>query len=187
MTVHRLEEKLTVGGWFQGPTGQGQGGWTAARLAERVAEPITSWLRAPIPLDVEMSIVETGAGWQCRHGDQVILDATPWSPDTVTTTAVSIDEAAAARERFVFGPHDHPVPFCFSCGLQADGMAVHAGPLGEAPSSAHDERVAVDWMAPQWAVADGVVDPAVLWAALDCTTAFYVCCHPVIRLAVTGG
>ena len=182
-----LDAPLTIGGWFQGPTGQGQGGWTAAKVAERIAEPITVGLRAPIPLDVEMTIVETDAGWECRHGGSMILDINRWVPDTVVTPPVSVEEAEAARHRFLFGPADHPVPYCFSCGLQHDGMRVHAGPLGEAEGRDGEERFATDWTAPAWADGgDGVVDPAALWAALDCTSAFYVCCHPTIRAAYTA-
>ena len=47
-------------------------------------------------------------------------------------------------------------------------MNTHAGPLG-------DGRVATDWRPPAWAVDDeGAVDPGVIWAALDCTSGFYV-------------
>jgi len=183
-----LDAPLTIGGWFQGPTGQGQGGWASAKVAERIGEPITTWLRNPIPLDVEMTVVETSTGWECRHDGSAVLEMTRWSPDTVDTPAVSIEEAEAARARFLFGPGDHPVPYCFSCGLQNDGMRVHAGPLGEvAASDDGEERFATDWTAPAWADdGDGSVDPAALWAALDCTAAFYVCCHPEIRPAVTA-
>ena len=39
---------------------------------------------------------------------------------------------------------------------------------------------------PDWAVEDGEVDDAVLWAALDCTSGFYSCLVPEFRPAVTG-
>jgi len=187
VTESRLDQPLIIGGWFQGPTGRGQGGWTAAKLAERIGAPVTIWLRAPIPLDVEMTVHETSAGWECRHDDKVVLDARPSTPVDLETPAVSIAEATEARRRFLFGPDDHPVPHCFSCGTQADSMRVHAGPLGEQVSDDGDERFATEWTVPDWAVADdGTVDPAVLWAALDCTAAFYVNCHPVTRFGVTA-
>ena len=62
---------------------------------------------------------------------------------------------------------DHPVPHCFSCGLQPDSMHVHSGPL-------RDGRWATDWTVPYWAAdADGTVDEGVLWAAIDCSQAWY--------------
>lgn len=174
---------FTVPGWFQGPTDSGQGGWTAARLASIVGQPLTVRLRAPIPLEVDL-VVEGSAeeGWRCRHGDDVILEASPWSPDVPAIEPVTLEQARDARRRFPVPAEQHPVPFCFSCGLQPDGMQVHAGPVDGKP-----QRYATDWTAPEWAAGpDGSVDDAVLWAALDCTAAWYVCCHPQYRHAVTA-
>lgn len=174
---------MRVDGWFEGPTGQGHGGWAAARMAEAIGESVMVAFRSPIPLDVEMVVEPTATGWQCSHDGRLVLDASPWTPDVPGTEAVAVDTAAGARgQRFPFGPGDHPLPRCFSCGLRSDGMGVHPGPLGGG-----DRRFATDWTVPGWAVGgDGKVDPGVVWAALDCTAAFYVCCHPVIRPAVTG-
>lgn len=177
------ESTIRVPHWFQGPTDSGQGGWTSGRLAAVVGQPITVRLRAPIPLEVDL-VVEGSPeqGWRCLAGEVVVLDASPWSPDVPETASVSVRAARSARDRFPVADEDHPVPFCFSCGLQADGMHVHAGPLGDDP-----ERYATDWTAPGWAARpDGSVDDAVLWAALDCTAAWYVCCHPEYRHAVTA-
>lgn len=173
---------IRVPSWFQGPTGSGQGGWTSAKLAELVGQPVTARLRAPIPLEVDLEVRATAEGWVARHGDSVIVEAAPWQPDVAHTSPIPLEQARQARARFPVPPEDHPVPFCFSCGLQPDAMHVHAGPLGE-----HPERYATDWTAPAWAAgADGAVDPAVLWAALDCTAAWYACCHPRRRRAVTA-
>lgn len=167
---------------LQGPTGSGQGGWTAARLAQLAGRPVTVRLRRPIPLDVDLQVEPVAGGWRCRHGDLVVLEAAPWVPDVPDTAPVTVEEAADARGRFPVAPEDHPVPSCFSCGLQPDSMRVHAGPLGASP-----ERFATDWTAPSWAAdPDGRVDDAVLWAALDCTAAWYACCHPERRRAVTA-
>jgi hypothetical protein len=174
---------IRIPGWFQGPTGAGQGGWTAARLAELAGAAVTVRLRTPVPLDADLVVVrEAGPRWTCSDGEVVVCEARPWEPDVPDTPPVSRSAAQAARRRFPVRPEDHPVPHCFSCGIQPDSMRVHAGPVGSMP-----ERYATDWTAPQWAArSDGTTDPAALWAALDCTAAWYVSCHPTYRRCVTA-
>ncbi len=175
---------IRVGSWYQGPTGTGQGGWTAHRFAERIREPVTVALRAPIPLDTDLTIVETGdehdRGWELVTGDRApIMLAARWDPSFPETEPVAIDEANAARARFGATVPEHPVPYCFSCGLQRDSMRVHAGPLG-------DDRFATDWTVPDWAVRPGGgVDEGALWAALDCCAAWWVGYSRDARTALT--
>ena len=54
---------IRVGTWFQGPTGSGQGGWTAHRLATAIGEPVTVAIRRPIPLDIDMTVIAVDDGW----------------------------------------------------------------------------------------------------------------------------
>ena len=111
---------------------------------------------------------------------------------------VLVDDARRARERFEWAPSEHPVPHCFSCGVGPDSMGVRAGPVDH-PDDRHDRhdrderdvpaaggRYATDWAPPPWSVsADGAVDAGVLWAALDCTAAWYACGSDDRRVAVT--
>ncbi len=159
---------------FQGPTGSGQGGWTAHRLAERVDHPVTMAIKAPVPLETELDVVHDVGNerWLLvdHTGEQArtVMVAEPWEAGFADTEPVSIEEARAARGRFASVVDEHPVPFCFSCGLQHDSMLVQAGPLG-------DDRFATDWTPPAWAVrGDGTVDEGTVWAAVDCTAAWYV-------------
>ena len=181
--------------WFQGPTDSGQGGWTAHRFTERIGVPVTTAIRAPIPLDREL-VVERGDDVIGDDGDAsdgewllvdrnqdrpvTVMTARSWEPDFPDTAPVSPSEAAGARRRFRQLIDDHPVPYCFSCGTQHDSMNVHAGPLG-------DGRFATDWRVPDWAVAaDGVVDLGTVWAAIDCTAAWYIGYSRGRRIAVTA-
>ena len=169
--------------WFQGPTGTGNGGWSAAEFSKVVGESASYAIRAPVPLDTELEVTKHDTGWQVTNttGPEpvVILEAEPWKPSVASTTPVSIEEAIAARGRFAMSGELHPVPFCFSCGVQHDSMNVHAGPLG-------DGRYATDWTVPQWATAgDGTVNRGAVWAALDCASAWYVCCEPSFTYAFT--
>ena len=176
---------LRIGHRFQGPTGSGQGGWTAYRFAERVGVPIEVSLHAPVPLDTDLFVVaaESGDQWSLgpdpHGGERPVMTATPAGRIDAETAPVSIEDARRARDGFAhLGPR-HPVPYCFSCGLQHDSMGVHAAELD-------DERYATDWTVPGWAVGDdGAVDAGVVWAALDCTSAWYVCQSRGERVAFT--
>jgi len=162
-------QTVNVGPWFQGPTGSGQGGWTAHRLAKAIDAPVTVAIKRPIPLEVDLAVATVDDGWHLvdpGEPDQPVLVATPWTPDYADTDPVSLADAADARTRFPLHD-DHPVPVCFSCGANADSMQVHSGPL-------KDGRWATDWTVPEWAIdADGPVDEGALWAAIDCAQAWY--------------
>ncbi|MEM7095377.1 MAG: hypothetical protein AAF567_20420 [Actinomycetota bacterium] len=153
--------------WTQGPTGSGQGGWTAQRFSAAIGQPVTIALRRPIPLETDLQIAAIGDEWHLIEPgvDAPVMIATAWTPDIPDADPVSIEDAASARTGFPFF-EDHALPHCFSCGLGAS-MHVHPGPLS-------DGRWATDWVAPTWATGpDGAGDPGVLWAAVDCTQGFY--------------
>jgi len=160
---------IRVGQWFQGPTGSGQGGWTAHRLASSIGEPVSVAIRRPIPLETDMAIIKLPDAWHLidpDDPDEPVLIATTADTTFVDTHPVSLGDAADARTRFPLH-QDHPVPVCFSCGSEPDSMHVHSGPLA-------DGRWATDWRVPDWAVDNaGVVDEGALWAAIDCAQAWY--------------
>lgn len=160
---------IRVDTWFQGPTDSGQGGWTAAAFERTIGQPVSVAIRAPIPLDTDLTVQATGDSWEliaAAQPDQPVLIAQPWIPDVPDTEPVTIAEATEASTRFPLFD-DHPVPVCFSCGLEHDSMRVHAGPLS-------DGRWASVWTAPTWATLDDdTADPGVLWAAIDCCQAWF--------------
>lgn len=159
---------IRVDTWFQGPTGSGQGGWTSAALQRVIGQSVSVAIRAPIPLDVDLEVRPVGAAWELAPSgsEHPVLIATPWSPDVPETAPVTIEDAAEASTRFPLFD-DHPVPVCFSCGLEHDSMRVHAGELV-------DGRWSSPWTAPAWATqADGTTDPGALWAAIDCCQAWF--------------
>lgn len=181
----RRSGPIRVGNWYQGPTGVGQGGWTAQRFVERTEGPVTVALRAPVPLETDLTVIRSNSDdsdgdWELVAPDHTtIMIANSWNPSFPHTDPVGPDRARAARDRFADTVTEHPVPYCFSCGLQHDSMRVHAGPLG-------DDRFATDWTVPAWAVrADGGVDAGVLWAALDCCAAWWVGYSRAPRTALT--
>ncbi len=181
MTDARHDPSIRIGSRFQGPTGSGQGGWTAQRFAEHIPVPVTTAIKAPIPLDTDLSMRAAAGRWELVDPEGlVIMEATTWEPAFADTDPVPIDEARAARGRFAAFVPDHPAPYCFSCGVQHDSMNVHAAPIG-------DDRVATDWTLPDWTVRDdGTVDPGPLWAAIDCCAAWWVGFTRDHRLAYTA-
>lgn len=189
MTSESVGPPIRIGGWFQGPTGSGQGGWTAHRfldrIAERTDEPMTAAIKAPIPLDTDLHVVGAEAGWGLVDPDgTTIMLATAWTPSFSDTSPVPVEAAREGRQRFLETVEEHPVPSCFSCGQLPDSMGVHAGPLDP---SGEDDRYATDWTVPGWAVAsDGTVDAGVLWAAIDCCAAWWVGWSRGRRVALTA-
>lgn len=159
---------IRIAEWCQGPTGFGQGGWTAQRLRAAIGQPVTVAIRRPIPLETDLRVVEAESSWElvgASEPEAPFLVATRWDAHCASTTAVGISEAAEASTRFPLYDN-HPLPYCFSCGLKPDSMRVHTGPLG-------DGRWANAWTVPDWASADDGSDEAVLWAAMDCAQGFY--------------
>ncbi|MEM9036007.1 MAG: hypothetical protein AAGD18_15530 [Actinomycetota bacterium] len=174
-TVH-LERR------FQGPTERGQGGWTAHRFQRLIGEPVTLSLRAPVPLETDLVLVEQIDGWELvdPSGSEpvTVMTASPGLGDLPDAAPVTLDEAIEGRARFEYDGDHHPVPRCFSCGLQHDSMRVHGGPIG-------GDRYATDWTIPGWAADGGEVDSGALWAAIDCAAAWYVCGSRGYKLSYT--
>jgi hypothetical protein len=171
---------IRIGGWFQGPTGVGQGGWTAHRFAAQLPGAVTTAIRAPIPLETDLAVAGGDGRWELVGPDGTVhMIAASWEPEFPDPDPIGIDEAIDARRRFGELVTDHPVPFCFSCGVQHDSMNVHAGPIG-------NDRFATDWSVPAWAVgADGRIDSGALWAAIDCCAAWWVGYSRAPRIAYT--
>ena len=179
-------DTIRIGQWFQGPTDFGQGGWTAQRFLDRIAEhterPMTVSIAAAIPLEVDLAVVAQGDRWELVAPDgTTIMAVGEWQPGFADTDAITIDAARAARHRFLDTVDEHPVPSCFSCGRLPGSMGVHAGPLADGT-----DRFATDWTVPDWAVdPDGNVDTGTLWAAIDCCAAWWVGWSRERRVALT--
>lgn len=177
-----MADTIVIPGWSQGRTGMGQGGWSSAAFEGAIGQPVSISLKAPIPLDTPLDVTETGEGWRLANGDDVIMTAAPVTFTYASTEPVSVDDAADARSRFPCANEaDHPAPGCYSCGLQAESMQVHPGPLADGTG-----RFATDWTPPASVCGpDGIVDTNTVWASLDCISGFYVGHHPIRREALT--
>jgi len=166
----------------QGQTGMGQGGFTSHQFHEAIGEPTTFALRSPIPLETDLHVVQDGDRWHLvdpADPSTVIMEATRWDASYPSGNAVSIDDAAAAREAFPLAGESHPAPHCMSCGVHDRSLNVHAGPLG-------DGRWASPLRMPEWSLIDGEVDLSLVWMAMDCSCGWYIShSGPDQRKAVT--
>jgi len=188
-----------LAGWQQGPTGCGQGGLSAylfSQIVDRAEaqvptagdQPLSIRLHAPIPLETDLMVGQddagrfttTAPGAEPGDIDRLILSGAPTEFVSHHPTAIAVADARAARERTIVRLDEHAVPDCFSCGINERSMRVHPGLLD-------DGRLATDLTPPSWTLTDdGLVEPWVFWAALDCAAGFYAAAIPEERHAVTA-
>ena len=158
---------LRIPARFNGPPGSANGGYTCGLVARAlgVASAEVS-LRAPPPLESDLTVARFGAGVNVRDGDTLVAEGRATDPPPDLTEPVDPDRAGKAAcggyERWSAA---HPFPTCVVCGPDRDdGLGVFPGPMG-------DGRFATSWT-PDAALAGpgGTVLPEVVWAALDCPT-----------------
>jgi hypothetical protein len=155
---------------FCGPPGMGNGGYVAGRLAEHVDGAAEVTLRRPVPIGRALEVERRADGAvELRDGAEMLAEARPATLDLVPPAPPSAAAAAAASRDYV-GFRRRVVSACFVCGPERapdDGLRIFVGPLGA------DGAVAAPWH-PDATLggADGAVDPAFGWAALDCPGAF---------------
>ncbi len=145
---------------FNGPPDSAHGGYTAGMLAGYLDSPTGAevTLRLPPPLATPLDVRTTPDGIEVHDGDRLVAAAVPLvSPVTDDVPAVSWEEAMAAAEHYP-GFAAHPFPTCYACGPRrppGDGLRLFPGRLP-------DGRTAAPWVVPE------DIEPAVVWAALDC-------------------
>ena len=129
-------------------------------------------LKAPPPLDTPLvveDVAEDGSMIVARRPDSeaIILQATRQHSPVDLPTPPTLEQARSSSAGFVCHTH-HPFPECFVCGIRRkDGLAIYPGAVGQAG------LVATTWTPDaSLPTTEGVVDLAVVWAALDCPGAF---------------
>jgi hypothetical protein len=170
-SIEAAPATLAIPPRFCGPPGTGNGGYVAGLLAAHAGArgPVEVTLRRPAPLGAPLAFARTDSGdgeplWTLASGEGVVAEA------RLAREALGVDppvrpdprRAAAAPPRA-----DHPFPRCFVCGPArgpGDGLRIAPAPVPGAGGV-----VAAPWTPPvDLADAHGRVEPAVVWAALDC-------------------
>ena len=161
---------IVIAQQFCGPPNSGNGGYVCGVLAKDIEGPVTSILRARVPLDVDLDIaiadgavvMTDAAGGLIGRGDPAAPGQLPEPPPPP-----SVEAARAAGERYL-GHEQRIHPICFTCGPdrhEGDGLRVFPGQIEGAPEG----HVACLWTPDAaFADADGRVPTEVIWAALDC-------------------
>lgn len=155
---------------FCGPPRSGNGGYVAGTLAAQLPPgAVAVRLKAPPPLETKLRVEATRDVARVFDGDVLIAEARPAQLDVEAPAAPSYAEAVEASKSFT-GFHHHPFPSCFVCGparRPGDGLRIFPGLI-------ESRAVLVAPWPPDRSLVDtmGRVDPAFLWAALDCTGVF---------------
>lgn len=139
---------------FNGPSGSGNGGWSAGIFAGAYGGdgPVEVTLRRPPPLDTPLTLVDG----EVRDPDgQLVAQVGPAEP--VDAVVPPVDPARAREAAAAYpGLVDHPFPGCYVCGPERDdGLRIFPGRLS-------DGRTAAPFRAP------AQVGAPTVWAALDC-------------------
>jgi hypothetical protein len=145
---------------FNGPPDSANGGYAAGMLATYVAAPAgaTVTLRRPPPLATPLDVRTAEGEIEVYDGDLLIASAGPVAEPLVDAVPPVTWAAAMAAARTYAGFTAHPFPTCFVCGPErppGDGLRLFPGRLP-------DGRTAAPWIVPD------DVEPALMWAALDC-------------------
>lgn len=179
--------RLVIAARFNGPPGSANGGYVSGLLGTLIGDSAEVTLRKPPPLDHELVIDEQGVGEE-RHlrlldGAELIASARAAEPSVLVPEPPSFIEAEAAEQRYE-GFAAHLFPGCFVCGparAHGDGLRLFTGKLSER------ELVASTWTpAASFAAANGEVERAIVWSALDCPSYFGGRLRDYGRIAVLG-
>ncbi|MEU5782979.1 hypothetical protein [Micromonospora lupini] len=138
---------------YNGPTGSGNGGWSAGLFAAEAGPgPVEVTLRRPPPLETTLSLVD---GDVRDPAGELVAEVRPTGAVDAVVPPVDRETAVEASTRYP-GFVEHPYPRCFVCGpSRTDGLRIFPGRLP-------DGRTAAPFRAPEQ------VSDATVWAALDC-------------------
>ncbi len=165
---------VTIPRRFIGPPASANGGYACGTVALALTDgPAEATLRMPPPVDRPLRVEVGDDASALYDGDTVVAQARTAEVALAVPEPVPFDDAVAASKRFGVSEYQasHPFPGCFTCGPareEGDGLRLFPSVV-ERP----EPIVAIPWIPDgSLAAADGRIEPTVLWATLDCPSAF---------------
>lgn len=164
-----MTQTVTIERRFRGPPESANGGYacgTVAGLLNPGGGSIAATLRVPPPLDHPLRPVVENGDARLLDGETVVAEAELEPALELELPApVAFDEAVDAGRTCPWAD-EHFYPMCFACGPDRsppDGLHNLLGPV-------EGRELMADGWVPDASLAnrDGIVDPRVVWAALDC-------------------
>jgi hypothetical protein len=157
--------EFTIGARFNGPPTTANGGYAGGVIARFVDGPAKVRLRRPPPLEARLVAMTDGHHIRVLDGETLVAEAEPAHNGFLEPPLrPSLEQALAATRRHPWRGVRHLLSDCFVCGPdRPDGLGVTPGPVTGA-----DEVTAAPFVPDDSVANDGIVDPAVVWATLDC-------------------
>jgi hypothetical protein len=148
-----------------GPEGMSNGGFAAGTFAGLVGGTARVSLRAPIPLGVDLALVDDDGPVRVERDGTLLATAEVTEPFVLEPPVVpTFEEAEQARDRHPLRGVTHPLSDCVVCGPdRRDGLGVTPGPL-----VANEDVLASPFVPTGRYAVEGDVRPAAMWGALDC-------------------
>jgi hypothetical protein len=156
-----VADRVVIEGRYNGPPGSGNGGYACGLAGTVLDGPARVSLRRPPPLDVPLERRrEDDGSVSLLDGDALVATAVREPVRAAAPPAPSVEQAEIAARAYPGFEH-HVFPTCFVCGPARfdDGLRIYPGRVGEG------SLIACPWTPPS-------ADPLLVWAALDCPTAF---------------
>jgi hypothetical protein len=168
-TIRDRVGEVVIDRRFNGPPASANGGYACGVIARFIDGPARVVLRSPPPLATPLAVC---AGEDGRvvvlHGDTLVAEAGPSTgPFLEPPVRPSLAEAVAARRRHPLRDVRHLLSDCVVCGPHRDdGLGVTPGLVA---GTGH--VLAAPFIPDRSVSRDGeIVDRAVVWAAIDCTS-----------------
>lgn len=168
--------RLEIDPRYDGFAGVAFGGYVGGRLAVPLGGTAAVRFRRPTPTGrpLELDLVDGRA--RLHDGGTLLVEAEAWDGEIDVPPAPTLAEARVAARQYP-GRRGHAQPGCFGCGPERspeDGLRLAPGPVEDRPI------VACPWVPPRWC-GEGTVDVPVVWAALDCPSAWAHLVHAPMR------
>jgi hypothetical protein len=163
-----LTSTLQIGARFNGPPRSANGGFACGTIAQTLGGTASVRLIRPVPLETPLEVTAAADEPVARVVDpqhRLVAVVRPVETFTVSPPVTPrFREAEAARAGSPLHGARHLLSDCVVCGpARRDGLHVTPGPL---PGRA--DVLTAPFVPAGRDTTDGVVDPAVVWGALDC-------------------